>query len=39
VAAAQKRRAFARAFRTAAVMEREAEEALAQIIESRKAVR
>jgi hypothetical protein len=39
LAAAQKRRAFGRAFRAAAVMEHEAEEAVAQIIESRKAVR
>ena len=40
LAAAQKRRAFTRAFRSAAVLEREAEEAVATIIEeSRKAVR
>ncbi len=39
LAAAQKRRAFTRAFRAAAVMEHEAEQAIAQTIESRKAVR
>jgi hypothetical protein len=39
LAAAQKRRAFARAFRAAAVIEHEAEQAIAQMIESRKAVR
>ena len=39
LAAAQKRRAFTRAFRAAAVMGPEAQEAVIQIIESRKAVR
>jgi uncharacterized protein len=39
LAAAQKKRAFARAFRAAAALQGEAEEAVTEIIESRKAVR
>lgn len=39
LAAAQKKRAFTRAFRSAAVLQGEAEEAVTEIIESRKAVR
>jgi uncharacterized protein len=39
LAVAQKKRAFARAFRAAAALQGEAEQAVAQIIESRKAVR
>ena len=39
LAAAQKKRAFPRAFRAAAALQGEAQEAITEIIESRKAVR